>query len=130
MAAEPSFVDTPVIGVGAVSIANTARDGNGTIVNVVTATLKPTKVVEVRFTSTGDLADGQVNVFLNDGSATWFFDSVDTGNPAAASVTVDAFKAVLAYQNLILPVGWSLRASITVAPTSGVVNVFAHGGSL
>jgi hypothetical protein len=131
MASAPSFADAPILGVAAVSVANADRSGSGgTIVTVVPTTAAPTRVVEVRLAGTADVADSVVNLFLNDGSATWFYDSVDVGNPAAGSGTVEPYKGVAAYQNLILPVGWSLRASITVAPTSGVVNVFAHGATL
>lgn len=111
-----------------VSTANTNRDGTGTIATVFTAGASGSRITEVRLVATGDPADSIVNLYLHDGAAAWLFDSVDIGNPAAATTTVEPFKAVVAYTNLLIPAGWSLRASITVALTSGVVNVFAHGG--
>lgn len=128
MATVPNFTGTPKAAVNSVSTANTLRDGNGTIATVFTAGASGSRITEVRIVATGDPADSIVNLFLHDGATAWFFDSVDIGNPAAATTTVDAFKAVVGYTNLLLPSGWSLRASITVALTAGVVNVFAHGG--
>jgi hypothetical protein len=128
MAAAANFVGTPEAAVASVSTANTARDGTGTIATVFTAGSSGSRITSVRCVATGDPADSIVNLFLHDGTTAWFFDSIDMGNPAAASTTVDAFKAVVSYTDLLLPSGWSLRASITVALTAGVVNVFVHGG--
>jgi hypothetical protein len=128
VATAPNFTGTPQTEVASVSTANTARDGTGTIATVFTAGASGSRITSIRCVATVDPADSIVNLFLHDGTTAWFFDSVDMGNPAAASTTADAFKAVVSYTDLLLPSGWSLRASITVALTAGVVNVFAHGG--
>jgi hypothetical protein len=130
MASTPAFASTPKIGAAAVSTANTNRDGTGTIATVLTAASGGTKITSVAVVATGDPADSIVNLFLHDGSTYYFYDSVDLGNPAAASTTVDAYRSSKTYADLVLPSGWSLRASITVALTSGVCNVFAHAGDL
>jgi len=130
MATSPQFAASPRIGVAAVSTANTNRDGTGTIATVLTAGSNGTRIEEIRLQATGDPADSIVTLFLHDGTNFWLFDEADLGNPAAASTTVAGAEFTATYDNLVLPSGWSLRAAITVALTSGVVNVFALGGDL
>jgi hypothetical protein len=128
MADTPAFVATPAIGVNDVSTANTARDGSGTIETIFTADANGSRVEEIVVKATADPADSVVVIFLHDGSNYFVFDEFDLGNPAAASTTVEAYRASRTYENLVLPSGWSVRASITVALTSGVINVFCFGG--
>lgn len=113
------------------STANTGRDGTGTIATIITGVTAGTRVDRVVAVATADPADSIVTLFLHDGSTAWYFDSIDLGNPSAGSTTVDPYRTERAYDGLILPSGsWSLRAAITVALTSGVVNIFAFGGDL
>ena len=128
MSSSPQFAATPAIGVASVSTANTNRDGTGTIATVLTAGSEGSRVDEIVVQATGDPADSIVTIFLHDGSNFWLRDEFDLGNPAAASATAAGFQVSRTYENLVLPSGWSIRAAITAAPTSGVVNVFAHGG--
>jgi hypothetical protein len=114
-----------------VSVANTARDGTGTLVTILTGVAAGTRILRITVISTGDPADSILNLFLHDGTTAHFWDSFDLGNPAAASATVDAFRVSQRYPNLYLPnASWSLRAAVTVAPTVGVLKVFAFGGDL
>lgn len=128
MATSPQFTTTAKIGVAAVSTANTARDGTGTIETVLTAGSNGTRVERIWLQATGDPADSTVTIFLYDGAAYWLFDEFDIGNPAAASTTVAGYNTSRAYTDLVLPSGWSIRAAITVALSAGVINVFALGG--
>lgn len=128
MADAPTFTATPVIWVGSVSTANTSRSGSGTIATIGTAGASGTKIEQIVLKATDDPADSTVVIFLHDGSNFWVFDEFDIGNPAAASTTVESYRVSRDYDDLVLPSGWSLRASITVALTGGVMNVFAFGG--
>jgi len=130
MATAPAFASTPRIGVAAVSTANTNRDGTGTIETVLTAGSSGTLIKEILCKATGDPADSVVTIFLHDGTNYWLFDEFDLGNPAAASTTVEGYRIAKTYANLVLPTSWSVRAAITVALTSGVINVYALGGDL
>jgi hypothetical protein len=131
VAATPGFLGTLRTGVGDVSVANTARDGTGTLVTILTGVAAGTRILRITVISTGDPADSILNLFLHDGTTGHFWDSFDLGNPAAASTTVDAFRVSQRYPNLYLPnASWSLRAAVTVAPTVGVLKVFAFGGDL
>jgi hypothetical protein len=115
---------------GQVSVANTGRDGTGTIVTILTAVTAGTRIERVVAKSTGDPQDGILTVFLHDGTNYGLFDEYDMGNPAAASVTQEAWRIERAYRDLVLPNLWSIRAAITVAPSAGVIQVFAFGADL
>lgn len=128
MATRPAFAATPLIGFGAVSTANTNRDGTGTIVDVVTAGASGAKIEQLVLKATGDPADSVVTIFLDTGGGYKLYDEVDLGDPAAASTTVAGARFTKAYDDLVLGAGHKLGAAITVALTSGVINVWAHGG--
>ncbi len=124
----PIFLAVPKIGAVSVSTANTARDGSGTIATVFTAGSFGSKINEVVIKAEADPADSTVVFFLYDGSTYHVFDEWDIGNPAAGATTTVSYRESRTYDNLLLPSGWSLRASITVALTSGVLRVVALGG--
>jgi hypothetical protein len=125
----PIFLLTPNVGATSVSTANTSRSGSGTIATVFTAGANGSKINQITIKATDDPADSTVVFFLHDGSNFFVFDEWDIGNPAAGSTTVASYTESRVYANLVLPNLWSLRASITVAPTGGVVNVIAMGGN-
>jgi hypothetical protein len=128
VATSPQFVTTPKIGAVTVSTANTNRDGTGTIATVFTAGSSGSRIEEVVLKATGDPADSVVTLFLHDGTTYFLFDEFDLADPTAASTTTTGYRTSKTYDNLVLPSGYSLRAAITVALTSGVINVIALGG--
>lgn len=132
MATTPNFTGTARAGVAAVSTANTARDGTGTIVDILTGVAAGTKVEEIIVQATGDPAASIVTIFYHNGTSYFLLDEFDlSANPAAASATVTAYRARRTYDNLILAgSSHKLAAAITVALTAGVVNVYAFGGDL
>lgn len=130
MASSPAFAAVPKVWAGAVSTANTNRDGTGTVVTIGSAGSSGSKINRVTMQATGDPADSVVTLFLHDGSAYFLFDEFDLGNPAAGSASVPAFRSARSYDDLVIPTGWSLRAAITVALTAGVINVVATVGDL
>ena len=128
MASSPAFAATPRLGFGSVTAANTNRDGTGTIVDILTGAASGTKVNEVVLKATGDPADSVVTLFIHDGTSYRLFDEVDLGDPAAASTTVSGYRLSRTYENLVLPsASYKLAAAITVALTTGAINVFALG---
>lgn len=131
MATSPAFAVVPRIGVGSVSVANTNRDGTGTIVTIITGASTGTRINEVVVKATGDPADSVLTLFVNDGTTSWLFDEIDLGNPAAGSGTLPSFRSSITYSNLVLPnASWSFRAAVSVAPTTGVLNVYALAADL
>jgi hypothetical protein len=136
MASTPTFASAPVLLKGDVSTANANRDGTGTVVTLTDAagaSAAPAagrRIEQIVVKSTGDPADSIMTLFLHDGTNFHLYDEIDMGNPAAGSTTVESFRAERTYRFLVLPSGWSLRAAVTVAPTSGVLKVLAFGAEL
>lgn len=128
MAASPIFVGTPVIWAGKLDTANTNRDGTGTIVTLGSAGASGSRIDEIVVKADADPADCTVVFYLYDGSTYYVFDEWDIGNPAAGSATVASYRESRLYENLVLPSGWSLRASITAGLTAGKMHVTAFGG--
>lgn len=127
----PAFAVIPNAKVAAVSAANTARDGTGTIVDIMTGATPGTKITSIVCQATGDPADSSITIFLHNGTSYFLYDEIDIGNPAAATTTVAASRFSRSYADLVLPSNtWKLAAAITVALTAGVVNVFAFGADL
>ena len=124
----PIFTLTPNIGKGSVSTANTNRDGTGTIATIFTAGANGSKISEIDIMASSDPADSTVVFYLYDGSTYYPIDEWDIGNPAAGSATVASYNEKRTFANLVLPTGWSLRASITAALTAGVLYIVALGG--
>jgi len=131
MAKTPAFASVARLGVAAVSTANTARDGTGTIVDILTGVAAGTRIDRVVVITTNDPADSIVTLFIHNGTSYFLYDEVDLGNPAAASNTLPGFRWEKAYYDLVLPTAsFKFAAAITVALTAGVMNVFAHGSDL
>jgi hypothetical protein len=131
MASTPVFASVPRIGLGSVTVANTARDGSGTLVNVLTGVAAGTRIERIVLTATNDPADSTVTMFLFDGTTNWLFDEVDLNNPAAGSATATTFRWEKRYSDLVLPsASWIFKAAITVALTAGAINVEAFGADL
>lgn len=128
MASTPAYAAAVKMGAASVATANTNRDGTGTIATIFSAGASGSKIEEIVVKADGNPADCTIVFYLYDGSAYHVYDEWDIGDPAAGSATVASYREARVYDNLFLPTGWSLRASITVAPTAGVVQVFAAGG--
>jgi hypothetical protein len=124
MAAAPVFAATPRCATGALSTANANRDGTGTIVTVFTAGSSGSKVEEVRITPAATTTAGMVRLYLHDGS-TYSLLSEHVIAAATLSATVASTVTTIQYDNMILPNGWSLRASTEKAEA---IKVTAFGG--
>ena len=126
--AGPRFAQIPNVGVATISVANTSRGGGGTVVDFWTpdATYGG-KLDEIVVKATDDPADSIVTIFYHNGSAHFIFDEFDLSNPAAASTTVESYRASRTYENLVVEPGHKLGAAITVALTAGDIKVFGFG---
>ena len=133
MASVPAFIDTPRIGVGSVTTAQTARAVGTTsnVVDVIAGVTGGTRILEVRVKATAQPADSTLVLWLHDGTNAHPLTEIDLDAPAAGSTTVASYETAAYFENLVLPSSsWKLQASITVTPTSGTVEVFAFGGDL
>jgi len=130
MGTSPIFGTTPALGVARLTTGVATRDGSGTESTVLAAGASGTKIEKIVVKAETDLADSVVNIWINDGSTDFLFDEFDAGDPATASTTVSGYREVRYYRDFTLPTGFSLKATITVTPTTGGCNVFAMGSHL
>ena len=130
MAASPAFISAPRIGRCSLSTANTATDGTGTITDLIVGVAAGTRVLSINVQGTATTVAALVNIFLYDGTNYDLFDQF-TISATTGSNTVKGYRLVTAYTDLVLPsTSHKLGATITVAPTTGTVRVFAFGGDL
>jgi hypothetical protein len=129
MASAPAFAATPRISAASVSTTNTNRDGTGTIATVFTAGSSGSQIRQVDLKATGTTVAANVVLYLHDGTNYWV-DTEVAVTAITAAATTQSYAGSVRFDNLYLPSGWSLRASITAAPTSGNVAVIALGADL
>jgi hypothetical protein len=123
--AAPRFVDPGRTWFGQVSAANTNLDGSGTVVTIVTAGSNGSLIELIRVKAIVTTTAGMVRIFLNDGTSTRLYKEISV-TAATPSGTVQAFEAEYEPTDpLILPSGWSLRASTHNAET---FNIIVTGG--
>jgi hypothetical protein len=120
MATQAQYAATPRGAFVQVSTANTARDGTGTIATVFTAGSNASRVDDIWIVGTGTTTAGVVRLFVNDGTNSRLWQEVMV-TAITPSVSVQVFNTALFNQALILPNGWSLRASTQIAETFNVI---------
>jgi hypothetical protein len=128
MAAAPAFAAVPKIGATTVATANTGRDGTGTIATVVTAASGGTQIREVDFKGLGTTAAANIVLYLHDGSTYTVLTEIPV-TAITASTTTASYSSAIRFDNLYLPSGWSLRASVTVVQSPAIA-VIALGADL
>lgn len=129
MAASPSFIGTPRAASVSLSAANTARNGSGTIVQLIAGVASGTRVLEVRAKAADTMSGGVVNLFLStDSGVTWrLLGDLQVLAETADDVT-QSWEDVLLFDNLVLAgSGHRLGVTSTIAQP---INVFAFGGDL
>jgi len=130
MANQAQYVNTPKMGVGQVSTANTNRDGTGTIATIFTAGSSGSRIDAINLKAVGTTTAGMIRLFIHDGTNARLLTEVPV-TALTPSATVPAWEAQLNTNTMtqvlpiILPTGYSLRASTNNAET---FNVIAAGG--
>lgn len=125
MANYPQFTNVPSIDIAQISIANTNRDGTGTIVTVATGSTNGKRINKIVVKATGSTTAGMVRLFIDNGTNVRLYKEIDVTG-ATPGGTVKAFSSELVIsEGLILPNGYILKASTHNAET---FNVIAEGG--
>lgn len=129
--ATPIFAQAVRHSAVAISTANTNLDGTGTIGTVFTADATDGSMIDhIDVTATGTTTAGMVRLFIYNGSTAFLWKQLLVG-AITPSTTVKAFEASVdcsrPESRLVLPAGWSLRASTHNAET---FNVHAFGADL
>jgi len=123
----PIFTLTPQTACVAIATANANRDGTGTIGTVLTAGAAGTRITRINIKATVTTTAGTVRLYIYTG-ATYFLWREILVTAITASATVAAFEyaiELLGERALILPTGYSLRASTEKAEN---FNIVAEGG--
>lgn len=129
MAASPSFATTPVIWAGLVPATNdTSFTAPSNVATLGSAGSNGTKISQIDVEPVATVVAGLVNIFSYDGSAYHLMESVPI-SAATVSTTAAPVKQTYVYDNYVLPSGWSLRCTTTVAGNESIINVTAYGGS-
>src|SRR5262245_715315 len=114
------------LGNGVISAANTARDGTGTIVDILTPGSNGAQVEAITVTAQGTTTVGVVRIFIHNGSAYRLYKELLV-TAITPSTSVEVFRTeLIPTKPLILPSGYKLAASTHNAET---FNVFAQGGN-
>lgn len=130
MAAQAQYAATPRCGVGQVSVANTNRDGTGTIVTVFSAGASGSRIDAIDLKAVGTTTAGMIRLFIHDGTNARLLTEVPV-TAITPSGTLPSWEAQLNTNTmtqvlpLVLPTGYSLRAATNNAET---FNVIALGG--
>ena len=120
MAINAQYASTPRAALGQVSTANTARDGTGTLATILTAGSNGTRIDDIKIQATGTTTAGVVRLFLHDGTNARLFAEILV-SAVTPSTTVEAWSATLLNQAIVIPSGWSLRASTNNAETFNLI---------
>jgi hypothetical protein len=127
--ATPIFAQGFAYGVANIATANTNRDGTGTIGTVLTADADGTRIDHIDICATGNTTAGVVRLYitLDSGPTSRLWKEILVG-AITVSTSVAAFmrriNCALPENDLVLPTGYSLRASTHNAET---FNVHAFG---
>lgn len=130
MAAAPVYAATPLIGAGLVpGTADTSTTAPTHVTTIVTAGANGTKISQLDLIPTATVVAGIVNVFLYDGTNYHLHEPIAI-TAATVSTTAPGVKTTYTYDNLVIPNGWTLVVSNTVAGNVSLIEVNAFGASL
>lgn len=132
MAAGPNFVATPRVWAGRITAANTARDGTGTIVDVVpTHATASRKIERIEITAEVTTTVGLVILHIHDGVGWRIWREVPVTAVTPNATGTAAFRAEVDLsapsQLMVLEPGQKIGAAPTQAQA---FNVRAFGGEL
>lgn len=130
MSTAANYASTPKCGIGQISTANTNRDGTGTIGTIFTAGASGSRIDRVNIQAVGTTTAGMVRLFIHDGTNSRLYHEEPVGAMTPSATVAAAFATCepITYPTkfpLVLPSGYSLRASTEKAET---FNVIAMGG--
>lgn len=125
MASNAQFVGTPKNGVAQVTVANTNRDGTGTLATVYTAGATGSRIDSLLVQATATTTAGMIRLFISDGAN----DRLIMELPVVAVTPASAIPAWSATVNfpkgLVLQATWLLKASTHNAETFNIIPTVA-----
>lgn len=131
MAASAQYAAIPKVGSALLTTADTSLTAPTTVGTVITAGASGSRIDYIDVQGVATTVTGLINLFLYDGTTYSLWAQVPV-IAITSSTTAPAFQATLSSNvnanllPLILPTGWSLRATTTVLQTG--IRVIAFGG--
>jgi hypothetical protein len=129
MSANPAFASAVNVGAKKLTTFDTSLTGPTTYQTVFTGGSSGSRVEEITVQGAGTTVAAVVNLFLYDGSTWYLFDQFSV-EAVTSSTTATAFRKARQYQNLMVPTGWTLRASHTVTGNDNLLFVTVQGADL
>jgi hypothetical protein len=120
MATTAQYASTVQNASAQISVANTARNGTGTIVSVMTGAANGSRIDDISIVATATTTAGVVRLFISDGSNIRLWQEILV-SAVTPSTTVQVWSYTLLNQALLLENGWSLQASTNNAETFNVL---------
>ena len=127
MSSQAQYASVPRCGIGQVNAANPNRDGTGMMGTILTAGASGSRIDRVVVQATGTTTAGVVRLFVDTGTNSWLYCELPVAASSSARVFNGTFQAVTTPElfPLVLPAGYSLRASTEKAEA---FNIIAVGG--
>lgn len=119
MSASAQYAATPRAALGQVTVANTNRDGTGTLATVFTAGASGSRIDDIYIAATGTTTAGVVRLFIYDGTSNRLWQEILV-TAVTPSTTQQVWNYALLNQALILPNGYILKGSTNNAETFNI----------
>jgi hypothetical protein len=120
MATSAQYASTVRAAAAQVTTANTNRNGTGAIVTVFTAGASGSRIDDISIDAVATTTAGVVRLFINDGTTSYLWQEI-----LVTAVTPSTTQAIWSYtllnQALVIPTGWSLRASTNNTETFNIL---------
>ena len=120
MSISAQYASTVRAAMGALSAANAARDGTGTVVTLFTAGASGSRIDDIYIVATGTTTAGVIRLFLHDGTTARLLSETIVG-AVTPSTSVPVWSSTLLGQGIVIPSGWSLRATTNNAETFNII---------
>ena len=129
---KPIYPLTPVIGMGTIATANTAKDGTGTVVTLFTAGVDGGRVDKIKIRPTGASVQTVLRVFLNNGLT----NATPANNTLYMERTIPAYTLsetteqldIAVQLDVALPAGWRVNCTIGTTVASALA-LTCEGGN-
>jgi len=132
MSTTAQYASTPVFGAALLTTADTSLTAPTTVGTVITAGSLGTRIDYIEVQGVATTVVGIVNIFIYDGTAYHLWQQIPV-NAVTSTTTAVAFNAINSTNNnanvmpMIIPTGYSIRATTTIAQTG--LKVIAYGGN-
>ena len=120
MATSAQYASTVRAAAAQVTTANTNRNGTGAIVTVFTAGSSGSRIDDISIDAVATTTAGVVRLFINDGTTSYLWQEILV-TATTPSTTIAVWSSTLLNQALVIPSGWSLRASTNNTETFNIL---------